>query len=117
MILADTSVWVEHFRHGLPRLAEHLSQAQIAIHSVVIGELATGNLAQREETLLLLNRLPRLDERSATDCLVFIEQQKLFGVGLGWSDVQLLAAAAHSQVPIWSLDRKLTQSARRLQFA
>jgi predicted nucleic acid-binding protein len=41
MILADTSVWVEHFRRGLPLLAAHLTQAQIAIHSVVLGELAT----------------------------------------------------------------------------
>ena len=41
MILADTSVWVEHFRRGLPLLAAHLSRAQIAIHSVVLGELAT----------------------------------------------------------------------------
>lgn len=41
MILADTSVWVEHFRRGLPLLAEHLTQAQIAIHSVVLGALAT----------------------------------------------------------------------------
>ena len=117
MILADTSVWVEHFRRGLPLLAEYLSQAQIAIHSVVIGELATGNLARREETLLLLGRLPRLDEPSAPDCLAFIEQRKLFGLGLGWNDVQLLAAAAHARVPLWSRDRKLTQSARRLQLA
>ena len=84
MILADTSVWVEHFRRGLPDLAEHLSRAQIAIHSVVLGELATGNLAQRKETLLWLGRLPRLEEPSATDCLTFLEQRKLFGLGIGW---------------------------------
>lgn len=117
MILADTSVWVEHFRRGLPLLAEKLLRAQIAMHSVVIGELATGNLARREETLRWLGQLPRLEELSAADCLAFIEQRKLFGLGLGWNDVQMLAAAAHSQVPIWSLDKKLTQSARRLQLA
>ena len=117
MILADTSVWVEHFRHGLPRLAEHLSQAQIAIHSVVIGGLATGNLARRVETLLWLGQLPRLEDLSAPDCLAFLEQRKLFGLGLGWNDVQLLAAAAQVRMPIWSRDKKLTPSARRLQLA
>lgn len=117
MILADTSVWVEYFRRGLPLLAEHLSQAQIAIHSVVIGELATGNLAQRKETLLWLGRLPRLEEPDAPACMAFLEQRKLFGLGIGWNDVQLLAAATHSRVPLWSLDRKLTQAARRLQLA
>ena len=117
MILADTSVWVEHFRRGFPLLAEHLSRAQIATHSIVIGELATGNLAQRKETLLWLGQLPCVEESSAPDCLAFIEQRKLFGLGLGWNDVQLLAAAAHARVPIWSLDKKLTQAARRLQLA
>ena len=117
MILADTSVWVEHFRRGFPLLAEHLSQARIAIHSVVIGELATGNLVRRKETLLWLGQLPRLEELSVPECLVFIEQRKLFGLGIGWNDVQLLAAAAHARVPVWSLDKKLTQAARRLQLA
>jgi hypothetical protein len=77
MILADTSVWVEHFRHGLPLLAERLSQAQIAIHRVVIGELATGNLAQRKETLRWLDRLPRLEEPNPSECMAFLEQRKL----------------------------------------
>lgn len=117
MILADTSVWVEHFRRGFPRLAEQLTQSQIVIHSVVIGELATGNLARRKETLVWLGQLPRLEEPSALDCLAFIERRKLFGLGLGWNDVQLLAAAAHSRVPVWSLDTKLAQAARQLQLA
>lgn len=117
MILADTSVWVEHLRRGFPLLAEQLSRAQIVIHSIVIGELATGNLERRKETLLWLSQLPRVEEASAPDCLAFIEQRKLFGLGLGWNDVQLLAAAARSRVPVWSLDKKMTQAARRLELA
>lgn len=117
MILADTSVWVEHFRRNLPSLTEHLAQGQIAIHSVVLGELATGNLWRRAETLRWLNRLPRVTEPDATECLVFIERHKLFGMGIGWNDVQLLAAADHSRIPLWSRDKKLAQAARRLRLA
>lgn len=117
MILADTSVWVEHFRRKLPSLTEHLAQGKIATHSVVLGELATGNLWQRAETLRWLNRLPRVAEPGAAECLAFIEQHKLFGMGIGWSDVQLLAAADHSRIPLWSMDKKLAGAARRVRVA
>ena len=117
MILADTSVWVEHFRHRLPSLSEHLAQGQIATHSVVLGELATGNLWQRTETLRSLQRLPRVAEPGAAECLAFIEQHKLFGTGIGGNDVQLLTAADHSRIPLWSMDKKLARAARRLRVA
>ncbi len=114
MILADTSVWVEHFRHGLPTLADGLHRGRIAIHSVVIGELATGNLASRGETLSWLGRLPRRPEPDAAGCLAFLERYQLFGNGIGWSDVQLLAAAHVSGMALWSLDKRLALAARRL---
>jgi predicted nucleic acid-binding protein len=117
MILADTSVWVQHFRQGLPALAKRLSRGQIATHSVVIGELAAGNLTRRRETLSWLGQLPRAEEATSAECLAFLEQHELFGLGIGWSDVQLLAAAQRSRIPIWSLDKKMTESARQLRLA
>ena len=116
MILADTSVWVQHFRHGLPALAKRLSRGEVATHSVVIGELATGNLTRRRETLSWLAQLPRVAEASSAECLDFLERHELFGVGIGWSDVQLLAAAQRSHIPNWSLDKKMTASARQLRL-
>ena len=38
MILADTSVWVEHLRTGLPRLAALLLEGEVLIHPWVIGK-------------------------------------------------------------------------------
>ena len=58
MILADTSVWVEHFRRGLPALAQQLQTSQIACHPLVIGELACGNLARRAHTSPGCNACP-----------------------------------------------------------
>lgn len=44
MILADTSVWIAHFRGKESRLAPLLDGEQVVIHPFVIGELALGKL-------------------------------------------------------------------------
>ncbi|HEY5892130.1 MAG TPA: type II toxin-antitoxin system VapB family antitoxin [Chthoniobacterales bacterium] len=43
----------------LPDFAATLGQRLISIHPVVVGELATGNLSKRQQTLADLRRLPR----------------------------------------------------------
>lgn len=111
MILADTSVWVQHFRRGMPEFAVALNQRQISIHSVVLGELATGNLSQRSRTLMDLRRLPRTLTGTVDETLSFIENSRLYGRGLGWSDVQLLAGARLSGHLLWSLDSRLAAAA------
>ncbi|HEY5777949.1 MAG TPA: hypothetical protein VIT00_04390, partial [Terrimicrobiaceae bacterium] len=68
MIIADTSVWVQHFRRGLPGFAAVLSQQSISIHAVVLGELATGNLSKRRQTLADLRRLPRATAGTTEEC-------------------------------------------------
>jgi predicted nucleic acid-binding protein len=116
-MLADTSVWVQHFRRGLPEFSVALSHGQISIHPVVLGELATGNLANRVQTLADLRRLPRTRAGRTEECLHFIEAHALYGRGLGWSDVQLLVAAHLSQHQLWSLDGRLRATAEKLRIA
>lgn len=117
MILADTSLWVEHFRRGLPKFAAALTAHQISIHPVVLGELATGNLTQRARTLAALGRLPHVKAGTTAECLHFIEAQQLFGRGVGWNDVQLLVGARLSRQPLWSLDARLAAAAAELGIA
>lgn len=117
MILADTSVWVQHFRRGLPEFAAALGRHQISSHPVVLGELATGNLAQRARTLTALGKLPRAKVGSLVECLHFIETNRLFGRGIGWNDVQLLVAARLSRQRLWSLDARLLSAATELEVA
>lgn len=57
MILADTSVWVDHLRRGNVGLAGALEKGLVAIHPFVIGELACGTIRRRAEVLSLLARL------------------------------------------------------------
>lgn len=116
MILADTSVWIDHFRRGSASFARQLESGEVATHTVVLGELASGNLLRREETLTALRRLPSLKEGSSEECFSYLEAHRLFGIGLGWNDIQLLVAAQLSHARLWSLDRPLARAAKKLNL-
>jgi predicted nucleic acid-binding protein len=114
MILVDTSVWVEHFRRGSGVFAGALDAGQVMIHTIVIGELATGNLHRRAQTLAALHALPRVHEGTHDECLAYLGAHRLFGQGLAWNDVQLLAAADLTHVALWTLDQPLERAAARM---
>ena len=109
MILADTSVWVEHFRRGSPRLRELLEAGEIAMHPMILGELACGNLARRAGTLRLLQRLPSIPQLTDPVVLETIEVRRLRAKGIGWIDAHLLAAALVSGATLWTLDQRLAK--------
>jgi hypothetical protein len=117
MILADTSVWVQHFRRGLPAFATALARGQISIHPVVLGELACGNLVNRARTLTDLRHLPHASIATFEECLSLIESRSLYGCGVGWDDVQLLAAARLSDHILWSFDARLVAVAGKMGVA
>ncbi len=117
MILADTSVWIEHFRRGLPRFGAALLQNRILAHQIVIGELATGNLSNRKSTLGFLQRLPAVKSATTDECFAFLESHRLYSQGIGWSDVQLLAAARLSRTLLWTVDKRLASAAHLLGVA
>ena len=112
MILVDTSVWVEHLRHGLPRLATHLQEGEVLIHPWVIGELACGNLRNRSQVLDLLQGLPAATVASDAEVLLLIERDRLMGRGIGYVDAHLLASARLSHCRLWTQDRRLAAVAQ-----
>jgi predicted nucleic acid-binding protein len=107
MILADTSVWIDHLRNGNASLTHSLQNAQVVTHPFVIGELACGNLRMRQQILSLLSRLPTVTPVSHDEALHFLESRSLSGKGLGWIDVHLIAAAVTARIPLLTLDRRL----------
>ena len=111
MILADTSVWVDHLRHGNRELVRHLDAGEVACHPFVIGELACGQLSSRATVLGLLNQLPSVPTVSHDEAMAFVEARRLDGRGLGWVDVHLLASAVLGGVRLWTLDRRLAEAA------
>ena len=114
MVLVDTSVWVEHFRHGLPELARRLDAGSVVCHPFVVGELACGNLKNRREILELLQTLCTCPTATHEEVLSFIEANHLMGRGLGYIDMHLLASAKLSGIPLWTLDHPLAAAASRL---
>ncbi len=114
MVLVDTSVWVDHLRNGNEQLVELLEAGRVLTHNMVIGELACGNLRNRQEVLGLLQALPAAQEATTPEVMEFVETIPLSGRGLGWVDVNLLAAARLSDAPLLTLDRSMRREARRL---
>jgi predicted nucleic acid-binding protein len=117
VILVDTSVWVEHLRHGLPRLATLLQDGEVLIHPWVIGELACGNLRNRSQVLELLQGLPAATVASDAEVLLLIERDRLMGRGIGYVDAHLLASAQLSYCRMWTQDRRLAAVAQQQGLA
>lgn len=118
MILADTSVWVDHLCAGDAELAARLNANLILTHPFVIGELACGNLRNRTETLTLLKDLSKAPQAADDEVLAYIERQALMGRGIGYVDAHLLAAAALGDgVRLWTRDKRLRAMAASLGLA
>jgi predicted nucleic acid-binding protein len=118
MILADTSIWIDHLRGGDLGLARILGRGDVVIHPFVIGELALGYVPRIAETLDELRRLPRVIVADSDEVLTFIAHRKLSGSGIGYVDAHLLAAAALARETfLWTRDKRLHTVAQSLSLA
>ena len=118
MILVDTSIWIDHLRTGDDSLAALLNSNQVVMHPFIIGELACGNLRNRNKLLRLFRNLPQSRVATQDEALYFIEQRTLMGKGIGFIDVHLLAAVAlDGNTRLWTRDRRLHDIAATLNLA
>ena len=117
MVLVDTSIWISHLRGGDPRLQSLLEDAQVMSHDFVIGEIACGELRNRNEILAFLEALPCASTVSQAEFIHFIEKKSLSGRGIGFVDVHLLASAQLMGISLWTLDHQLANVARDLKLA
>lgn len=114
MILADTSVWIDHLRREDVSMVALLDRAHVLIHPFVIGEVALGSFPHRELVLANLASLPRVTVATDSEVLGFIDRYKLFGVGIGYVDAHLLAAAQLDDAFLWTRDKRLVAIADQL---
>ena len=118
MILVDTSVWINHLRNNDPYLVRLLTENSVLSHPFVRGELALGNLRQREAILAALDNLPQAPIAFTDEVNVFIEQHALYGLGIGLIDAHLLASTRLSgNTRLWTQDKRLLAAALRLNLA
>lgn len=113
-VLVDTSVWVDHFRHGSNPLVELLERDLVLVHPFVLGELACGTPPDRNATLANLARLRPTQQASAREVLAFIDREQLYGLGCGLIDLTLLASVLLMPgAALWTLDKRLKSLAER----
>ena len=118
MILVDTSVWIDHFRAPEAELRERLKAGEVLMHSMVIGEIACGNLSRRTQTLARLRSLPRIPESEHDEVMRTIESERLMGRGLGYIDAHLVCSVLRDDdSSLWTRDTRLKQVAEELGAA
>ena len=115
MILADTSVWIDHFRSGNRELRKLLDQGQILIHPFIVAELALVTLLDRARTLALLDLLQKVRVAHIIEVRRAIEARRLFSSGIGLVDAHLIASIfIESPTLLWTRDRRLRKVAEGL---
>jgi predicted nucleic acid-binding protein len=118
MILVDTSVWIDHFRKGDALVREILEKRQVLVHPFIIGELALGNMRERNVILRALSDLPKAVHADESEVLDYIERRALRGSGIGYLDAHLLTSVQMTpDALLWTRDKRLADVAARLSLA
>jgi predicted nucleic acid-binding protein len=117
VILVDTSIWIDHLRSGNRRLRGLLDQGDVLCHPLIVGEVACGSLRHREEVLALLDQLPKAVVAEHAEVLEFLNLRRLYGKGIGWIDLHLLASVHLSNALLWTADSRVEKVAAELGCA
>jgi len=118
-VLADTSVWIAHFRQADARLQELLQHDQLLCHPLIVIEIACGTPpAPRERTLTDLKALRQPAIATPDEILALIERERMGDSGCGAVDAALLASVLLTPgVRLWTHDRDLAAMARKAGVA
>ncbi|MGA3081493.1 MAG: type II toxin-antitoxin system VapC family toxin [Terracidiphilus sp.] len=117
MILADTTIWIDHLNRGDAELQRRLRGEEILMHPFVAGELALGPLPDRRKTILYLDSLPRARVARQSEVRHMIEMQALHNRCIGLIDAHLVAAVLlNPGTELWTRDGSLRKIAARLKI-
>lgn len=116
LVLADTSVWVAHFRRKDPLLQALLATDRVLCHPLIVLELACGTPpAPRERTIDDIGKLRQAVVATTDETLALIHREQLHQSGCGAIDMALLASALLTpDTSLWTLDKGLDALASRL---
>lgn len=117
MILADTSVWIDHLRKSDPEFSSWLNEGQIVMHPAIMGEILLGSLANRRAIETSLHEMPQAVQASDKEVLFFINTAKIYGRGIGWVDTHLLVSAKLTGAKLVTRDKRLGDIARELRLS
>jgi len=114
VILADTSIWTDHFRRGDNDLVKVIGNDLLLCHPAVIGELALGSLRDRTAVLIFLRAQRETIVATHDEVMTLIEKHCIFSMGIGYTDAHLLASVLLDQrTSLWTRDKRLKLAARK----
>lgn len=118
-MLADSSVWVAHFRKSNEVLQSLLATDRVLCHPLILLELACGTPpAPRERTLGDLKKLQQPIIATTEETIELIEREQFQDLGCGAVDMSLLASVLlTADALLWTVDRNLDALAMRLDVA
>jgi predicted nucleic acid-binding protein len=118
MIVVDSSIWIDHIHHGEPHLGSLLMRDHALMHPHALGEIALGNIRNRDQLLKRFLLLPVPNVAKEGHMLSLIENDDLVATGIGYTDAHLLASALLTPGgKLWTRDKKLHAQAERLGVA
>ena len=118
-VLADSSVWVAHFRKSNRLLQSLLATDQVLCHPLILLELACGTPpAPRERTLGDLKMLQQSVVATTEEMLELVEREQLEDFCCGAVDMSLLASVLlTSDTLLWTVDKNLDALSTRMGVA
>ncbi len=118
MILVDTSIWADHLRRTEPELTGLLNIGAVLTHPFVIGEVALGSIPRRDFLLQAFDNLPKATVASTEEVRRFIEDHALYGRGVGYIDIHLMASVVMMpETELWTRDKRLRAIAEQFGLA
>jgi predicted nucleic acid-binding protein len=115
MILADTSIWVDHLRGRNPEMERCLSRGQVVMHPFVVAEIALGSLHNRRARLDDMDALLEVKVARLNEVRHMIEAHSLYSRGIGLTDAYLIASCLMtSGTQLWTRDAAMERVAKAL---
>lgn len=112
MILADTSIWVDHLRSSNPTMVSLLNRGKIAMHPCVVAEIALGSLNNRTLKLGAMDSLRRVKVAQLSEVRRMIEAHALYSKGIGLTDTHLIASCLITPgTQLWTRDAAMMRAA------
>ena len=105
MVLVDTSVWIRFLANRAPfalELDRLLGLDEVAGHELVYGELLIGDRGGRTKLLAAYERMHQASTVAHREVIAFVRDRGLYGRGVGWIDMHLLASALVGRLRLWT---------------
>ncbi|HEY1803982.1 MAG TPA: type II toxin-antitoxin system VapC family toxin [Terracidiphilus sp.] len=113
MILADTTIWIDHLRRNDSQMQKLLDTGHVLMHPFVVAEMALGSMRNPGITLSDLDGLLTVSVAELSEVRRMIEARGLYARGIGLTDAHLVASCLITPgTQLWTRDAALKAVAK-----